>query len=524
MKICRVNQMREMDQRAISEYGIPQELLMENAGVATYIAIKDVFGPDKKSVTLFCGIGNNGGDGLVVARKLNSLGWNPEIILLGDARKYNGSAKTNFDIITKIGIKIISFEQKSEVYESLATADLIVDALLGTGLDREVAGDFQECINLINESEIPVISIDIPSGINGNNAGVMGVAVQSDITVTYGLPKIGNILFPGYSYGGKLFTTYISFPPELYTHSGLNIQINEPQPLPERPMDSHKGSCGKVLFIAGSANYMGAPYFSALSFLKAGGGLSYLATPESVAPHIATTGQEIVLVPLKSTSTGSLSLENLTDIQAAADQCDMVVIGPGLSLNSDTKKLVQMVTAELEKPLLIDGDGLTAISENLQVLQSRSAPTILTPHPGEMSRMVDLPISDIENQRIDLLIEKAAEWNSTIVLKGAHSQIASPDGQIYINLSGNAGMATAGSGDVLTGTIAAMFGIGFDIVSAVRMGVFIHGLAGDLAAEDTGEDGLVASDIMNYLPEALLNLRNNFLAVEQRYADKIMII
>ncbi len=524
MKICRVNEMREMDRRAITEFGIAQELLMENAGEATYFVIKDIFGPEKKSVTVFCGIGNNGGDGLVVARKLNSLGWNPEIILLGEGEKFKGSAKTNYEIIKKIGLKILSFVQKAEIYESMATSDIIIDALLGTGLDREVTGDFLECINLINDSEKPVISIDIPSGINGDTARVMGKAVQTDITVTYGLPKIGNILFPGYTYGGKLFSTYISFPPEMYNNKKLKIGINGLQPIPVRPLDSHKGSCGKVLFVAGSSSYLGAPYFSALSFLKAGGGLTFLATPEIVAPHIAANGHEIVLLPLKSTDTGSLSLENKSAILNSADQCDMVVIGPGLSLNTDTKILVKAIIAEIDKPMLIDGDGLTAISEDLQILKSRSAPTVLTPHPGEMARLIDESIEELEQHKIDILQKKAAEWNAIIVLKGAHSQIGLPDGRIFINMTGNPGMATAGSGDVLAGTIPAMFGIGFDITDAVLMGVFVHGFAGDLAANDIGEDGLLAGDIMNYLPDALDQLRNNFLAIENRYAEKITII
>jgi NAD(P)H-hydrate epimerase len=524
MKICRVNEMREMDKRAIKEFGIAQELLMENAGEATYFVIKDVFGPDKKSITVFCGIGNNGGDGLVVARKLNSLGWNPEIVMLGEGEKFKGSAKTNYEIIKKIGLKILSLDQKAEIYESMATSDIIIDALLGTGLDREVTGEFLECINLINDSEKPVISIDIPSGINGDTAIVMGKAVQADITVTFGLPKIGNILFPGYTYGGKLFTTFISFPPEMYDSKKLKICINGLQPIPIRPLDSHKGSCGKVLFVAGSSSYLGAPYFSALSFLKSGGGLSYLATPESVAPHIAANGHEIVLLPQKSTESGSLSMENVALILNAADQCDMVVVGPGLSLNIETKKLVKAITAELDKPVLIDGDGLTAISEDLQILKTRSAPTVLTPHPGEMARLINDSIEELEQNKIDILQKKAAEWNAVIVLKGAHTQIAYPDGRIYINLTGNPGMATAGSGDVLAGTIPAMFGIGFDFADAVRMGVFIHGFAGDLAANDIGEDGLLANDIMNYLPDALIQLRNNFLAIESRYAEKITII
>jgi ADP-dependent NAD(P)H-hydrate dehydratase / NAD(P)H-hydrate epimerase len=524
MKICRVNEMREMDQRAISEFGIAQELLMENAGESTYFVIKEVFGQEPKSVTVFCGIGNNGGDGLVVARKLNSIGWNPEIILLGNAQKFKGAAKINYEISQKLGLTFIPFDKKPDVYESLATAELIVDAIFGTGLDRNVTGDYLDCINLINESEIPVISVDIPSGINGDTSMVMGTAIQADFTITYGLPKLGNILFPGHAYGGKLFTTFISFPPEMHQSKELRIETNRPYPLPVRHLDSHKGSCGKVLFVSGSSGYMGAPYFSAMSFLKSGGGLSFLATPDVVAPHIGSEGNEIVLLPQKSTKAGSLSIENKVNILKAAEQCDMVVIGPGLSLETETKELVRELVAELTQPVLIDGDGLTAISENINLLSTRTAPTILTPHPGEMARLLNNSIQEIEADKINVLQKKATEWNSIIVLKGAHSQIALPDGGIYINLTGNPGMATAGSGDVLSGTIPAMYGLGFNVEHAVQMGVYVHGLAGDLAADDIGEDGLLAGDIMNYLPEAISQLRNDFMMIDNRYADKITVI
>jgi NAD(P)H-hydrate epimerase len=217
-------------------------------------------------------------------------------------------------------------------------------------------------------------------------------------------------------------------------------------------------------------------------------------------------------------------MENKGDILKAAEQCAMVIIGPGLSLDDETTALVRELVAEVKRPVLIDGDGLTAISENVDLLNARSDATILTPHPGEMARLLNKSIHEIEADRINILQKKAQEWNSIIVLKGAHTQIALPDERIFINLTGNPGMATAGSGDVLAGTIPAMFAMGFNVEQAVQMGVFVHGFAGDLAAKDVGEDGLVAGDIMNYLPEALLQLRNDFMTIENRYDGKITVI
>ncbi|MDY0286620.1 MAG: NAD(P)H-hydrate dehydratase, partial [Bacteroidales bacterium] len=256
---------------------------------------------------------------------------------------------------------------------------------------------------------------------------------------------------------------------------------------------------GKVLFVAGASNYLGAPYFSAMSFLKAGGGLSYFATPENFVASIGNKGHEIVFIPLKSTNSGIISIGNKQELLRFSENVDMVITGPGLSLNEETQKLVRKLSAEINKPLLIDGDGLTAVANDLECIKNRKVSTILTPHPGEMARIVRQNMKDISNNMINILQDAVQELNSTIVLKGAHSLIGSPDKNVFINLSGNPGMATAGSGDILTGTIAAMYGLGFAINDAVRTGVFMHGFAGDRAAKEKGEDGLIAGDVLYYL-------------------------
>jgi NAD(P)H-hydrate epimerase len=328
----------------------------------------------------------------------------------------------------------------------------------------------------------------------------MGTAVKADYTVAFGLPKIGNVLFPGYDLGGKLHVTHISFPPSMYKTDSMKVEINLPVPLPPRNKSGHKGAFGDVLFIAGASSYFGAPYFAALSFLKAGGGYSRLAAPRSMTPFIATKGSEIVFVPQKETTSGSISLENKGPLLELADKVDMVVLGPGLSLEEETQQLARELAREITKPLLLDGDGITALCGDLQIINERKAETILTPHLGEMSRITNMSASELDADKIGVLQRTSKELNATVVLKGAHSLIGCPDERIYINMSGNSGMASAGSGDVLTGTIAALFGLGLSLEEAVKKGVFLHGFAGDLAAEDEGEDGITAQDILDYLP------------------------
>ncbi len=524
MKISHVNEMRNLDRRAIEEYCIAQEILMENAGQAAYFTILKEFGAKNKNFVIFCGVGNNGGDGLVVARKIYSNGGMVTVFVLGDRSKFQGASKQNLDIVNKLQIKMIDLQDVSSALEAVKESDAIIDAIFGTGLDREVKGEYKDVINMINASHKTVFSIDIPSGIHGDTGQVMGTAVKAHYTTTFGLPKTGNLLYPGFDYVGKLYVTHISFPPVMQHSDHLKTATNDPKPIPARDKDTHKGNYGKVLFIAGSSNYLGAPYFAALSFLKAGGGLSYLATPGNVAAFIGNKGSEIVFVPQKSTTSGSISLENRQQLFQFSENADMVVIGPGLSLNEETQTLVRELSAEIKKPLLIDGDGITAVANDWECIKKRETPTILTPHLGEMARITKQKMDDILKNKIVVLQNTAQKLNATIVLKGAHSLIGYPDKRVFINLSGNPGMATAGSGDVLTGAIAAMFGLGFSINEAVRMGVFVHGFAGDLAAKNKGEDGLIASDIMNQLPASMKAYREEFNSTIEDYYHSINII
>jgi len=524
MKVSRMTEMRNLDQRAMQVYGITQEILMENAGQAAYFTILKEFGIRNKYFVVFCGIGNNGGDGLVVARKILSNRGRVIVFILGSRSQFRSAAKQNYDIATKLQIEMYDAKKLSAVKDAVQNADAVVDAIFGTGLDRDVSGKYEKIINIINTSQKIVFSIDIPSGIHGDTGQVRGTAVKAHYTTTFGLPKIGSLLYPGFKWGGKLYVTHISFPPIMQNSDQLKIATNDPEPLPPRIKNNPKKSYGKVLFIDGSSNYKGAPYFAALSFLKTGGELSFLATPENVSAFFGNEGSEIVFIPQKTTPSGSLSLKNKSQLQQFSENVDMVVMGSGVSLNAETQSLVRELSTEIKKPLLIDGDGITAIASDWKNLKKRKAPLILTLHLEDLARILRRKNEDIINNKIDILQNIAQELNAVVILKEIHSLICYPDKHVFINLSGNSGMATAGSGDILTGTIAALFGLGLSVTEAVRTGVFMHGFAGDLAAKSLGEDGLIATDIMNQLPVAMKTYREDYDSIIEDSYHRIHII
>ncbi|MBT8489499.1 MAG: NAD(P)H-hydrate epimerase, partial [Deltaproteobacteria bacterium] len=423
MKISSVQEMRSMDRTAVERFGIVEALLMENAALATHSVILETCGIIGKNFIIVCGIGNNGGDGFAIARKIHSNGGIVTVFVLGDSNKLQGAAKMNFDIISKIPLVIQKVDSVESIRSPILHCDVIVDAIFGTGLTREVGGLYKDIIQLINAGNKTVFSVDIPSGVNGDTGKIMGAGISADYTVTYGLPKRGTMLYPGYELCGELFVTHISFPPAIYEAESMSVATNDPLPLSSKDMNAHKGDFGEVLFIAGAANYFGAPYFSAMSFLKAGGGYARLGAPLSITPFIAAQGSEIVFIPQKETASGSIAYENKELLCDLAETMDMVVLGPGLSLNEETQQLARDLTKAIEKPLLIDGDGITAICQDPTILKQRKEATILTPHLGEMSRITKLSIDEIESDKITLVQKTAKELNSIIVLKGAHSLI-----------------------------------------------------------------------------------------------------
>ncbi len=529
MKVATVAQMRTLDHTAITRYGISGPILMENAGEAAYYVmlqtLEDLAG---LNAVVVCGSGHNGGDGLVVARKLHAMAARVQVFCLGKPEKFDETVRPFYEMVQRLEIPVTLLPDEASLAalaQALDHADAVVDAIFGTGLSRPVGGRYARAIELINTCPAPVFSIDIPSGIHGDTGQVMGVAIRADATITFGLPKPGNLIYPGYEYGGELYVSHISFPPALYQREDLHLAVSPLEPLPPRPGDAHKGSVGKVLFVAGAARYLGAPYFAAMGFLRAGGGLAYLATPETAAPFIAARGNEIVFLPQKATAAGTLALSNLDGILAASQEMAMVCLGSGVSLEEETQTLVRELARRVEKPLLVDGDGLTALVGHADWIAQRAAPTILTPHPGEMARLLGVSVREVQGDRVAAALQAAQQWQATVVLKGPHTLIAHPDGRAYFNMSGNPGMATAGSGDVLTGVIAGMVGaMHLDVPAAARMGVFIHGLAGDLAALEVGEDGLVAGDILAAVPQAIQFYREEQPTLAKTIYGKITVL
>ena len=528
MKVCHVAEIRELDRMAIEEYGIPGSILMENAGQAACDVIRRETGIEGKRFLVLCGPGNNGGDGFVVARHLHAAGADVKVLILADRDKYRDEAKQNLDILTHFPVEVKSVNADGGTASALAEADVIIDALLGTGLDREVTGLLRRAIEAVNRSRKPVFAIDIPSGVSGDTGQVMGAAVQAACTITFGLPKVGNLLHPGFGHGGRLYVSHISYPRPLSESSALKIELAAPVPLPERRADTNKMDYGPVLVIAGAANYYWAPHASAYSFLKSGGGYVHLACPKSLAPMVAKRGREVVIQPQQETASGSIALSNKDRLLDLAQKMKMVILGPGLSLDAETQELVRALARQISVPLLLDGDGITAIAADTSIIHARKAPTIVTPHVGEMARITGKDRSAIEADRVAVLQEAATSLGAYIVLKGPHSLISYPDGRVYINVSGatggQAGMATAGTGDVLNGTIAAMYCLGLDIGEAARTGVFVHGLSGDLAAKEKGADGLTAQDILDTLPRAVKHYRQHLLEMSEDHYGALHVV
>ena len=522
MKISTVAQMRTMDRAAIEQMQIPEIILMENAGLAATQVITQRYPLVGQRWLLLCGVGNNGGDGLVVARQLHSRGAAVHIIILGDPTRYGEAAAISYAAAQALNLPITHATEVEAVQSAFAACDGIVDGLLGTGITRAVTGLYADMINAINASGKPVVSLDIASGINGDTGQVMGTAIRATQTITFGLPKIGNLLYPGYEQGGDLWVSHIGFPPRLTAAGDLTIAVNSPVPLPPRTVAGHKGTFGDILVVAGAGSYYGAPYYAAVGAMKAGGGYVRLATPHSVAPVIAARAGEVVYLPQAETTNHSLARSNRDDLLQTAGEMDFVIVGPGTSLDDETQALLRELVAEVGVPLLIDGDGISAVKDHHDLIRQRMAPTVLTPHLAEFARLIGAEVKTVQQDPVAALRQATQALNAVIVMKGAHTLIGYPDGRVYVNLSGNSGMATAGSGDVLTGTIAAMQGLGLAFDEAVRMGVFVHGLAGDLAAARTGEDGMTAQDILESLPEATHIYRRQDATWLGRYTLKLV--
>lgn len=498
-----------MDSKAGGEYALPQILLMENAASAACRVIRQNLIIEETNFLVLCGSGNNGGDGLALARLLYSAGGAPLVLMTSSPEKLTGPALENYGILKNYPIEIIIQFNEERLRKELEETDVVIDALLGTGLSREIGGSLARYIELINESGKEVFSMDIPTGINGDTGQVMGTAVKASHTISFGALKPGNILYPGFGFNGDVTLSRISLPPEIYDSEEFTIEINDYPPLPVREETGHKKSFGNILTISGARNYYGAPLFAAAGVLKSGGGFTRLASPESLIPHLAARLPEAVFLPMEETEQGSISPSNLTILLREADKSDGVVIGPGMSLNSRTAELICNFIRTYKGFAVIDGDALSAVAGKYHLFENRGGASVLTPHAGEMARLCATTVEDVLKDPVKTVRRCASGYGALTILKGPHSLIGFPDGRVVINTSGNSGLGTAGSGDILTGMIAGFFSAGLEEEDAVKTALFLHGMAGDLAAETLGKDSLTATDILDAVPQAVKRYREN---------------
>jgi NAD(P)H-hydrate epimerase len=506
--------MQEIDRQAIKGFGIAGLDLMERAGQNCVDAIIAGFGT-LGSAAIIAGAGNNGGDGYVIARLLRQAGWNVSIFVLAERSRISGDAATNLERLHNDGVVYCPHEGQlfAGHMDHITRADVIVDAMFGTGLHSDVSGVYRQTIELINSAGRPVLAVDIPSGIHGTTGRVLGEAVRASLTVTFAFAKLGHVLYPGAEYTGRLLVTDIGIPPQLMeTAPGydlLNAESMGPM-LRRRDRRAHKGHFGHCLVIAGSTGKTGAAALSANSALRAGSGLVTLAVAESLHAILETKTTEVMTVPLPDSNSGYLTVSAFPVVEKLLPGMDALALGPGLGRQPGTTALVQAIVESVSLPLVIDADGLNALADDTSILQrKRSASVILTPHPGEMARLLGKSIPDIEADRILVAQEFARNFGVYLVLKGARTIIAAPDGTAAINGSGNPGMATGGMGDVLTGILVSLLGQRYSAWDACCLGVFIHGYAADLVAEEKGEIGICASDVQEMLPYAYKRLTGN---------------
>ena len=511
MKVVTAAEMRQIDQDTIERVGIPGIVLMETAGSAIVRAIEQHY-PTCHRIGIFVGKGNNGGDGLVIARQLAHAGREVHLFLVSPAESFTGEAEINLQIARRLGLQI-EFYGTGAVPTTLASCELLVDAIFGTGLRGTVRGSIATVIKTLNNFSIPILSVDLPSGLDANTGHPLGTCVRADRTVTIGLPKRGLLVHPGAEFAGKLEVVDIGFPKQVVDAQGIKVNwtttAGVSQWVPPRPSASHKGTYGRVLVVAGSTGMTGAAALASEAALRAGAGLVTLATPKHLNPILEGLLPEVMTLPLPETESGSLSASATSAILEFAEKTKSVLaIGPGLSQHPDTVALVHQLIGEnreqkLGKRMVVDADGLNALSQTPEIISLLDSEAVLTPHPGEMSRLTSTSVPSLEADRIRTAQQFTSEHSLTLVFKGAPTVTGLANGDVWINSTGNSGMATGGMGDVLTGIIAGLMAQGVSSERAAVLGVYLHGLAGDIVAEALGMHGLIASDVLKVVPKAI---------------------
>lgn len=512
MKVPTAEQMQELDRKAIETYRIPGIVLMENAGRGATEVISNAF-PDiqKRRVAIIAGKGNNGGDGFVIARHLLNRGVSVKVFLLSNPKALRGDAETNFGIFQRMKGEVFpvpSSKDYQKVKKDLEKFDLLIDGIFGTGLDAEVRGYYREVIDHLNTLQKPIVAIDIPSGLDANTGKPLGTAIRASLTATFGLPKVGHLIPPGLDYVGDVHVVDIGIPRRLVDEEKIQTHLLEEEEIrrwlsiPRRP-DTHEGDYGHLLVIAGSVGKTGAAAMACEAALRMGAGLVTLAIPKSLNAIMEVKLTEVMTEPLPETPKQTLSLRAFNAILRLCENKRAVIIGPGIGTFKETQSLILKLIKALNLPIILDGDGLTVLAAQPKILPTSNRSLILTPHPAEMARLIESTVKEVQEDRIGISRKFAQSHHVHLILKGYRTLLATPKGEVFINPTGNPGMASGGTGDVLTGMIGGLICQGFDILPSLQISVYLHGLAGDGVALEKGEKTLVAADIIRKIPALL---------------------
>jgi len=528
MKILTAKQMGEVDRLTTALYGIPSLLLMECAGRSVVDKIEQERGPVAGlRATIFSGRGNNGGDGFVVARHLMSRGGIPNVVLAGHPSQLRGDALVNWEMIEKLGIPVrvaATAGERRSLLRTLTPDPVIVDALFGTGLSKPLGADYKGTIEWINRTRPSslVVSVDLPSGLFADSSRIPGPAIQADLTVTFTALKPALVLHPAAAIAGKLTVAAIGSPPSLVNISEHYLELSTAtevrRALPPRALDSHKGNYGHVLIVAGSRGKSGAALMTGIAALRSGAGLVTLWLPESLYPEVTGKFPELMTEYLPETADGTPAASGAAKVLQAQSQYDVMVIGPGITTQRSTRELVQMLVHHSKIPVVLDADGLNAFAGRSERLRNENAaPVVITPHPGEMARLQGTSIASVQRDRLATAVRFATTSGTFTILKGHQTVLATPLGQAFINPTGNPGMATGGSGDVLAGMVGRFVAgwwrrfRGADcraLADHLAAALYLHGLAGDLTAADQGEECLIATDLLARLPRAFRQVKS----------------
>ncbi len=514
MRVVTGSEMKLLDKWAVEEYGIPTMLLMENAGNAVVQSVKKTLSPiSGRYIIILVGKGNNGGDALVAARHLHQLGAEVKLFLLFSPEEFRGAVRTNWRLIEGLELKWHQLQDDHSFYLlklSLNHCDLVIDGIFGTGFKGNPQGHIGRAIQVVNESSRPVLAIDVPSGLDADTGRVGNPCMKANYTITFAWAKRGLLLYPGKHFVGSLEVADISLP-----HGALALLDKEEhyidgelakKLLPPRDWEGHKNSFGHVLVIAGSGGMTGAAFLTSKAVLRAGAGLVTTCLPVSLADLFDMAFPEGLTRGVAETRERTLSAAAWGEISSLLANKKAVVFGPGLGVSPEIGSLLEKLLAESLVPLVIDADGLNVLAQNRDMLRAAKGPVILTPHPGEMGRLLRVSAQEVQANRVEAARQAALLLQSVIVLKGPATITAVPEGHIFINSTGGPSLATAGSGDVLAGVIASLLAQGLEPACAAMLGVYVHGLAGDLLAESKGMRGVMAGDIVETLPLALKTL------------------